>query len=66
MDTRITEQWLLDRHAARVKDAERIARLVPARPRTRGLAAWTAGRLRAAADRLDGRPYLEVVRPSGQ
>lgn len=37
--------------------------MLPARPhQARGLASWTAGRLRAAADRLDGRPQLEVVR----
>ena len=66
MDTRISEQLVLGRHAAMVRDAERAARLLPARPHARGFAAWTAGRLRAAADRLDGRPQLEIVRPLGQ
>ena len=66
MDTRISEDLVLGAHADRVREAERMTRVLPARPRSRGLAAWTAGRLRAAADRLDDRPQLEIVRPLGQ
>ena len=66
VDTRIAEQWVIDRHSERVRGAEELARLLPGRPSSaRRLSALAAGVLRAAADRLDGRPAMEA-RIAGQ
>jgi hypothetical protein len=59
MDPYTSERWVLERHQAAVREAERRARL---RPEPNGPAAvnsWVAGRLRGLADRLDGQGKLE-------
>jgi len=56
------ERWPLERHEELVRRAELRAQLLPGGGTT-AWSAWLAERLRAAADRLDGRPALEAQRP---
>jgi hypothetical protein len=53
MDLYSSERIVLDRHRQRVADAERLTRLLGASPRRHPFRVWTAGRLRAMAERLD-------------
>jgi hypothetical protein len=55
------ERLPIERHEAIVRAAERRARLLPADGRP-AWSTWMAGRLRAAADRLDGEAF-EASRP---
>lgn len=56
------ERWPIERHQEVVRVAERRAELLPGKAEG-ALASWLAARLRAAADRLDGRPAFEASRP---
>ncbi len=60
------EMWLLDRHAERLADAERLAGVYAVASRRRALAGWAAGRLRILADRLDGGARFEPRVVSGR
>ena len=62
MNPYTTERWPLERHEELVRQAELLARLVPA-PRRTVWSAWLAARLRGVADRLDGCPRTEPGRP---
>jgi len=53
MDLYSSERNLLDRHSQRVADAERLSRLLAGSSARRPWRVWTAGRLRAMAERLD-------------
>jgi hypothetical protein len=63
MDLYSTERDQLERHRAVIERADRMAFLMPTSG-PHSLAAWLAGRLRHAADRLDPRPSLEAQRPA--
>ncbi|HEX2645893.1 MAG TPA: hypothetical protein VHO95_01570 [Candidatus Dormibacteraeota bacterium] len=53
MDLYTSERILLDRHRQRVADAERLSYLLAGTQRRHPWRVWTAGRLRAMAERLD-------------
>jgi hypothetical protein len=57
----ISERFMLERHAAAVREAELRSRLLPEGDRSRGFNTWIAGRLRGLADRLDGQRRLETA-----
>jgi hypothetical protein len=59
MDPYISEHLIRERHAAVIREAELLARLVPARSERVGLNSWFAWRLRGLADRLDGQARFE-------
>jgi hypothetical protein len=59
MDPYLSEHLMQERHAAFLREAELLARLVPARSERVGLNSWFAWRLRGLADRLDGQGRFE-------
>jgi hypothetical protein len=62
MDPYTTEKWYLERWQAVARGAEARSRLLRAEQRTGGLGEQLAAVLRRVADRLDGRPELELQR----
>jgi len=61
MDIYTAERLLLERQREIAGAAETRARLLPEAGRPLPPRVWMAGRLRALADRLDGRPQLQRV-----
>jgi hypothetical protein len=59
MDPYLSEHLMQERQAALLREAELLARLVPAKRERAGLNTWFAWRLRGLADRLDGQGRLE-------
>jgi hypothetical protein len=61
MDHYTAERLFIERQRLLVEAAERRQRLIPDPGRSSPARVWLAGRLRAAADRIDGRPQLQRV-----
>lgn len=59
MDPYTWERWILENHEAVIREAELRSRLLPQSERSAGFNTWIAWRLRALADRLDGRGSFE-------